>query len=351
MIPVRPRIAYVIEPRFPGGTSSAVAQELAVAVTLGDVQVHAISSAMFPGREVAPVLEKAIDRLGLSLIWDAPHISADTVILHNPAFLKFNETLPTQIVARHLLVITHENFERPGGSESFDVAHCLNLIDRSSLALTKAVAPISAHNRATVESWLSQQGRVRWSVWPDNWHNICDFEFKDPNPAPSDRRGRHSRPGFEKFPTLHVLDACFPATAEANVLLGADRLIAEEPNRPHWTMIPFHGVEVDQYFEMIDFMVYFTGPTWRESFGRVLAEGVAAGKIVISDPQTAATFDGAVIGAEPGEVDHLIAGYVADPDRYQRDVRAAQGRLAQFSPQSVRAVMANALETEARGAA
>ncbi|MEM6761186.1 MAG: hypothetical protein AAF601_17075, partial [Pseudomonadota bacterium] len=60
MIPVRPRIAYVIEPRFPGGTSSAVAQELAVAVTLGDVQVHAISSAMFPGREVAPVLEKAI---------------------------------------------------------------------------------------------------------------------------------------------------------------------------------------------------------------------------------------------------------------------------------------------------
>ncbi|MEO1154921.1 MAG: hypothetical protein AAFX59_13810, partial [Pseudomonadota bacterium] len=150
----RPRISYVIEPRFPGGTSSAVAQELAVAATLGEVRVHAVSSAMFPGREVAPVLEKALDRLGLSLIWDSSQIAGDMVILHNPAFLKFDTAFPARIVAKHLVVVTHENLLRPGGAEGFDVRQCLNLIDGASLALQKSLAPISAHNRATVMDWL-----------------------------------------------------------------------------------------------------------------------------------------------------------------------------------------------------
>ena len=98
-------------------------------------------------------------------------------------------------------------------------------------------------------------------------------------------------------------------------------------------------------------MVYFTGPTWRESVGRVLAEGVAAGKIVISDPQTAETFGGAVIGAAPSDVDQIIEGYIADPARYTADVIRAQGTLQRFAPDAFRDVMASALWTEARGAA
>lgn len=349
--PARPRITYIIEPRFPGGTSAAVAQELATSMTLGKVQVHAVSSAMFPGREVAPVLEKALDRLGLPLIWDAPKIAGDLVILHNPAFLKFDKALATQIVAKHLIVVTHENFLRPGGAEGFDIRHCLDLIAGATLALEKSLAPISAYNRSTVTDWLSQTSGMPWSVLSDDWHNICDFEITPPADTPRDRRGRHSRPGFEKFPSLDVLDICFPATAEANVLLGADMLMSDGSNRPHWTMFPFQGVEVQTYFEMIDFMVYFTGSTWRESFGRVLAEGIAAGKIVISDPQTAATFDGAVIGAAPEEVDRIIADYIADPARYVADVTRAQASLSRFAPGSLRDVMATALWMDARGAA
>ncbi|MEO1453601.1 MAG: hypothetical protein AAFV31_07250 [Pseudomonadota bacterium] len=347
----RPRISYVIEPRFPGGTSSAVAQELAVAATLGEVRVHAVSSAMFPGREVAPILEKALDRLGLSLIWDSPQIAGDLVILHNPAFLKFDTAFAARIVAKHLVVVTHENLLRPGGAEGFDVRQCLNLIDGASLALQKSLAPISAHNRATVMDWLTQNPDMRWSVLPQTWHNICDFDLKPPTDTPRDRRGRHSRPGFEKFPSLDVLDICFPASAEANVLLGADMLMPDGSNRPHWTMFPFQGVDVERYFEMIDFMVYFTGPTWQESFGRVLAEGVAAGKIVISDPQTAETFGGAVIGAAPGDVDQIIEGYVADPARYAADVIRAQDSLQRFAPDAFHDMMASTLWMEARGAA
>jgi len=79
-------------------------------------------------------------------------------------------------------------------------------------------------------------------------------------------------------------------------------------------------------------MIYFTAPTFRESYGRVLAEAVAAGKIAISDPETASAFGGAVQAATPQEVNGMIQSYIADPDKYRSHIRAAQRALEQFSP-------------------
>lgn len=339
----RPRVAYVLDPRFPGGTSAAVAEEIAAIRPMLRPQVHAVSSRMFAGRNVAPVLAGAMEAAGIEPLWDAPAIEADTVILHNPAFLKFERSLGRRIVARELIVVTHENFLRPGGAEGFDVAGCLDRIDRGTLALRKTLAPISAHNRATVAGWAARNGlRAGWSVADGDWFNICEFPLAPPTHSPRDRRGRHSRPGFEKFPPRAVLDLCFPAHAEANVILGAEILMAEAATPPHWRLYPFRGLDLARYFEMIDFMVYFTAPTWQESFGRVLAEGIAAGKVVISDAATAAGFAGAVVPAEPAEVDAVIAGFLADPARYRSQVRAAQGVLARFSAAAFRARFAAA---------
>jgi len=346
----RATLAYIIEPRFPGGTSSAVAQELVALHDLARIEVHAVKSPMFGEREVAPVLQRALDDLGISLIWDAPHVSADTVILHNPVFLKFSSTFRTHIATRHLIVVTHENFVRPGGFEPFDVAHSLGLLQRASLAHRKSLAPISTHNRKTVTDWLAMSpGRVGWSVLEKDWHNICDFPLLPPTGSPSDRRGRHSRPGFEKFPALSHMDECFPAHADANVIVGADTFLREGIIRPHWTMIPFQGIEIDSYFDMIDFMVYFTAPTFRESFGRVLAEGVAAGKVVISDRDTGSTFGSAVVSAQPAEVDAVIAHFLQHPKSYAAHVLAAQDRLKAFSGAAFREAHQNLIsgETEA----
>lgn len=326
------RIAYVIDPRFSGGTSAAVAAELAVIARFGPVTVHAIESGMFHGRNVAPQLEATLSALNIDLIWNAPVIAADLVILHNPSFLKFQDNLNSRIICRDLIVVTHENFLRPGGVEGFDVAACLSRIDRAALALGKHVAPISAANRATVEAW---QGAHRlplgWQVLPETWFNICAFEMAAPTDRPQDRRGRHSRPGFEKFPAPTVLDTCFPPHAVSNTLLGADALIAEGVVRSHWTLLPFRGIEVARYFEMIDIMVYFTAATWRESFGRVLAEALAAGKLALSDPDTAASFGGGVIGVRPDEVNAAIAAHLNDPARFARQVRKGQEAIARQS--------------------
>ena len=331
----QPSIAYIIDPRFPGGTSSAVASELAVTTQLGRVRVHAISSKMFKGRDVAPQLAVALNDLRLELIWDAGSISADIVIWHNPSFLKFQQAVETKIVANHLILVAHENFLRPGGNESFDVNKCLDQIDRASLALKKSIAPISPYNRATVLDWFEQNPMSRkWALLKDDWFNICEFPSVTPTTRPADRRGRHSRPGFEKFPGLSDMDACFPKHAQSNVILGADTFLSEGLHRPHWKMVPFRGLQVKQFFEMIDFMVYFTSPTLRESFGRVLAEAIAAGKIVISDPETASVFSGAVVSGKPSEVDQIIGRFTSEPGLYRAHVVKAQKSIEAFSSNS-----------------
>jgi hypothetical protein len=234
-------IALVIDPRFPGGTSSAVAQEIRTLAPLLPLQVHAISSAMFPGREVAPVLAQAMDAMHLTLTWDSPRISAGLVVVHNPSFLKFDTAFVPRIVARDLVVVTHENISRPAGVDAFDMERCLGFIDRSSLALRKQLAPVSNINRDIARDWLAKSRFTGWGLTADDWHNICSFVLSSPTGSPTDRRGRHSRPGFEKFPSLAAMDMCFPRHAVSNVILGGDTLIADGVSRPHWQLVPFLG--------------------------------------------------------------------------------------------------------------
>lgn len=332
---VKPKIAYAIDPRFPGGTSSAVAAELNVVAARADVSVFALPAAMFKDEAVAPQLQEVLTRLDLPLIWGAKEIGADIVILHNPSCLKFQQSLDVKIITPHLVVVAHENFLRPGGEEAFDVASCMQMIDRTTFASRRTLAPISTWNRQTITDWQTAHGQLdRWSVLDLDWFNICDFPLIDPISDPQDRRGRHSRPGFEKFPQHAVMDQCFPVHAKSNVLLGADAFVDDPIAPSHWQIHPFRSLNVETYFNMIDFMIYFTAPTFRESYGRVLAEAVAAGKIAISDPDTASAFGGAVHSATPSEVDGIIQYYVSNPKKYVQDVRSAQKKLKHFSPKT-----------------
>ncbi|WP_170428255.1 hypothetical protein [Ruegeria arenilitoris] len=346
--PSRPKIAYIIEPRFSGGTSAAVAAELRVAVEFGELEVHAVTSRTFgEDQYIAPVLRRVLDELRIPLIWDAPRVGADFVILHNPAFLKFQDVLNTRIFARDLIVVTHENFLRPGGEEGFDVSSCLSQIEASALSLRKSLAPISPYNRKTVTDWLAGSRVARqWEVLGADWFNICETEIEAPCDTPSDRRGRHSRPGFEKFPALADLDRCFPEHAQSNVILGADALLDARVLRPHWTLLPFNAIRVDEFFEMIDFFVYFTAPTWQESFGRVIAEALAAGKVVLTNADIGVTFGDAVLSCRPPDVDGIISDLIAQPHRYHEQVSRSQSALARYSAENFRAQLSNVLSAD-----
>jgi glycosyltransferase involved in cell wall biosynthesis len=240
------------------------------------------------------------------------------------------------------LLIAHENFLRPNGSESFDVEKCLRLIDDALVCRARFIAPISAHNRRTVETWVKETGSD-WPVADFDYFNVCDFEMKPPTDAPRDRRGRHSRPGFEKFPPLETLLKCFPPHAESCLISGANHLLEpRDPETGHWRLVRWDELEVDEILDQIDFYVYWTNPLWREGFGRVIAEAIAAGKVVITDPGTAEAFGGAVVGCELHEIDDVIAGFIREPGRYRDFVLAAQAALKRFGPEAFRAhILAN----------
>ena len=340
----RHRLALVVDPRFSGGTSVAVAAEIRALAGVVDLRVFALETAMFQGRQVHPAIEAACEAHGIAVSWDASVIRADTIVLHNPSSLRFNRALPVRMSAGQAFVVTHENFLRPGGAEGFDVARCLDLLERALICGRRALAPVSCHNRRTVEDWLAPRCSG-WRVTPDDWFNIVDFTPHPPTAAPRDRRGRHSRPGPEKFPPIEALARQFPPHAEACIILGGDGLLLEREGLPrHWDVRPFGATAVERFFEEIDFFVYFTNPRWRESFGRAVAEAIAAGKLVIADPGTAEGFGPAVVASDGTDVDRIVAELIAEPARYQAFVRAAQAWLAGLGAEAFRAMALTQIE-------
>lgn len=317
------RIALLLDPRFPGGTSSAVAQEVKTLHRRVRLTVHGLDTRMFKGRPVNPTLAQGLDEAGLELDWGTRVLRAPVVVLHNPSCLKFDRSCQFRILCDTLIVVTHENFLRPDETESFDVAHCLGLIEEAVICRARRLCPVSGYNRQNVADWLARSGSD-WTLAPFDWFNICDFETVSPVPAPADRRGRHSRPGFEKFPPLAVMKRHFPPQAACRILGGDSLLLDPDAIPPHWEVLPFGALPVEEFLRSIDFFVYFTHPLLRESFGRVLAEAICAGKLVITDNDTAASFGKAVHPSDGSDLDHIIAGYIADPPAYRRFVGRAQ---------------------------
>lgn len=324
------KLALVVDPRFSGGTSSAVAREIRVLAPRVNLSLHALETKMFKGRDIHPLLQSAAEDNGLSFEWNPNSIRAEIVAFHNPSCLKFDETLPTRIICDRAFVVTHENFLRPGGSEGYDVGKTLAILEKSLLCRARYLAPVSTYNRRGVQAFVDRYN-ARWALADFDWFNICDFETVPPVDIPRDRRGRLSRPGFEKFPSLSVMERHFPAHAEACHILGGDSFLLEPATIPdHWTVLPFGAVPVSEFLTRIDFFIYFTHPQWRESFGRVIAEAVAAGKIVITDPGTAEIFGSAVVASNGDDVDGIIADFIAEPDRYRERVLLAQQHLLSF---------------------
>jgi hypothetical protein len=346
----RHRLCLVIDPRFSGGTSMAVAAEIRTLAGCYDLSVVALETRMFRGRSVHPAIEAALEETGLFLQWDPPVARADTIVFHNPSCLRYDHAIAMRMSCARLFVVTHENFLRPGGSEGFDVAVCLGMIAAATIGGRRLLAPVSRYNRGTVTAWLA--GRERdWEVADSDWFSILDLPRLPPTNRPRDRRGRHSRPGLEKFPPLATMLAHFPNHTECNVILGGDVLLLEAGSiPPHWDVRKFEASAVSKFLSEIDFFVYFTNPRWRESFGRAVAEAIAAGKLVITDRGTAESFGSAVIASDGDDVDGIVASFVEDPTAYAAFVRAAQETLERHRPEAfVRQVAAQIARTEAAG--
>lgn len=281
---------------------------------------------MFSGMEGNRQLGEAIDEFGLTVQEEFSTISANTVIIHNPSAFKFESLLAFRIVADTIVLVMHENPVNGVGQYQYDVAGVLGIIEDASFCNNLIIAPISEVNR----------GLINWSIkgFPvaaKNWFNIIDFEFADPKPPEADRRGRHSRPGPEKWPDEQTTLKCFPGTSD-NHILGADWVRDAYPTLGQQAnLYNFGTMPVGVFLNKLDFFVYYHAPAWRESFGRVVAEAIAAGKVVICEKYLARTFGEACVTVNADEIDRTICEYLDRPARYVDQVIRSQNYIRRFT--------------------
>ncbi|MEN8260922.1 MAG: hypothetical protein ABFS02_10105, partial [Pseudomonadota bacterium] len=133
--------------KFPGGTSSALAQEIPTLEKYGLKTIYSPRIRMFSGMEGNRQLGEAIDEFGLTVQEEFSTISANTVVIHNPSAFKFEPLLAFRIVADTIVLVMHENPVNGVGQYQYDVAGVLGIIEDASFCNNLIIAPISEVNR------------------------------------------------------------------------------------------------------------------------------------------------------------------------------------------------------------
>ena len=148
---------------------------------------------------------------GSSSIWNPPVVRADIVVFHNPSCLQVRR--PARPAHQLPAGLRRHPREFPAARTARRAStwrRCLRLIDAALVCRAPLLAPVSALQPPHVEAWARGPARLagrRLRLARTSATSRC----APPTAAPRDRRGRHSRPGFEKFPPLETMLAHFPA--------------------------------------------------------------------------------------------------------------------------------------------
>ena len=317
-------IAVLTSDKFPGGTSTALATELTSLAKVGLTTLYCPPLNMFRKQPRNPHLAHAARQTGIEICSEFRTISARNVVLHNPLIFKFDQTAEFRIVCENFICVMHENLLYPNGMDRFEYIRILDLLDSIVECRSFIIAPISGVSRSFLPH-LPPNFRIA----KQDWHNIVDSELICASPLPRNRRGRHSRPGMEKWPSIVDVHQCF-AGAES-FILGADYIRNHDHDLEYTEFYDYGELPVDRFLELFDFFVYFHSDSWRESFGRVIAEAICAGKLVITHEYLEKTFGEACIYCRPADVDSTVASFIGDPGAYSKQVTSAQSYIQRFS--------------------
>lgn len=326
----KPRIAIISSLNFPGGTATAIAEELAVLSKLGEIFFYSADVKMLRRHPINQTLFHALRRHGATIESASGIISADVVLVHNPALFKFEDKLDFRILAKKVFIIMHENPVNAFRDPTYLYDKVLNMLHSATVTPEFVVAPISGVNRS-----LIVEAGIQFPVLERDWFNIWSEGCSEPNRRPQDRRGRHSRPGIEKWSKLNDFQKCFPAHAENHILGASPSMIKTQSVGGNTHLYNFGSMLVPKFLELFDFYVYFHSDAWRESFGRCIAEAISAGKFVITHKYLEQTFGKSCVYCSTDEIDGVISHYIDHPGQYVKKVKGAQRNLrTKYGPEA-----------------
>ena len=319
-------IILVCDFRFPGGTSSCIAEEMLALKKAGyKTGLIQINSPVFRNsdRFINP---KIIERTETDLVefinTDKRHIKTKLLLLHHPNVFTEPIDVYHHITAEKSLIIVHQ----PPVDDD-QVYYELHTVNRSvlesfgSLALWAPVGP-------KIRDSLIEQNIDSNLLTDKDWDNLIDVDLWD-----HDRDswlenipiiGRHSRPSALKWPdTREDVENIYPIDGSMKIrVLGGCPLIPNILSKKpaSWEVLEFGAVHPRSFLKTIDFFVYFHSPKWIEAFGRTILEAIYSGAIAILPPHFAGVFGESAIYCEAEEVQDKIWEIYRNPQlaRQQR---------------------------------
>lgn len=297
-------IIVVTDPRFQGGTGSAVAAEIWAAVQNGysvGLLCYEASNIRqpFPGNAR---LQRLIDGREIAVIQPGTRASCRLAILHNPYAAGLVPLLPLRIRAERRLVVVHHPPVDGLGAPSYDLA----ATRRNAEEILAGPADWVPVGPAVREAFRGLPDAP--PLLPHDWENVIDFDDWHHRPESRQRGGitigRHSRADLRKFPATR---AAFVQIYGDDPRIGVDLLGCPPelqamlaPTLPHWQLRPFGAMEVRDYLDGLDVFVYYHRADWIEAFGYAVLEAMARGLPCVLAPTLGASF-GAAARVEPPE--------------------------------------------------
>lgn len=317
-------LVHACDPRYRGGTASALRGEIAAAAAWG------LSSAVQPflalsGLSLAsfdPRLSALLDRTGTPLLTAETEATCDVLMAHHPAVFQNMADRPTRLKPQRVVLVLHHPPFDAANQPQYDLPRVLRMLDRLYAAPVH-LAPISGAVRGQLDR-LDIDPRLVLANDLPNLLDLADWPLRDrPPPQGPDAPvviGRHSRRDALKWPArAEDVAACWPDRPGIAVRILGDAVLPEGmATPPNWTVLPFREDGVQRFLSGLDFYVYFHHPRWIEAFGLAVAEAMATGLVTILPPRFQPIFRNGAVYAQPHEVPDIIARFRARPEEYRR---------------------------------
>jgi hypothetical protein len=312
--------------RFPGGTSTSIAAEVAALAAAGYriALVPMASPILSTRRMFHPEIAALVRDGAATVVRPGERVQTGLCCLHHPAVFEAYPAVAPRIHADETLLIVHHPPVDGTGAAQYSVEKVCGITGELFGAVTWA--PVGPAVRSTLLGLPDPP-----AVAPKDWVNVIDVDaYARPARDPSGRvpvLGRHSRPDPVKWPaSREAFLGAYPDDPEIRVrLMGWDeRLDAVVGERPmNWELLKFNSQPVPDFLAALDYFSYFHGPTWIEAFGRSILEAMAAGVLCLLPPHFSSVFHQAGVYCESSEVADRVRAFQADPASYASQTAAA----------------------------
>jgi hypothetical protein len=323
--------------RFPGGTSTAVVEELraqaAAGYRTGLIQLKG-PILKFP-HPIHAGIRRCLDEGIADLLDPDAAIGARLVLAHHPSLFTYLPRRALRIDAEARLLIVHHPPFDGAGEPSYDCA----AIHRNAEAVLGGEVLWAPVGPAVREQFAGLDDPP--PLFHRDWHGVLDPRpWQAARSGPLEARpviGRHSRPDALKWPDDRASTlAAYPDDPAFIVrILGGGPFLREllggYPR--NWEVWPFNAIAPDRFLSTVDFFVYFHHSQWVEAFGRTIIEAMAAGAVTILPSHFQGLFGDGAIYAEPSEVGELVRRLHTDRRAFLRQSRQGSALVGQrFGP-------------------